>query len=91
MEVGASDNANSTTASKSQQNGQGGDETEEADQNTEPSNQDAILQQETSDKDLPGISEGVGTTASAIPLPQAKTKAKRPKFKASPSKAKGKS
>lgn len=51
MEVAASDKANSTT----QRNGQGGDETEEEDQNTEPSNQDAILQQEASDKDLPGL------------------------------------
>ena len=90
MEVGASDEGNSFTVTESQQNGQG-HETKEADQNTEPSNQDAILQQEASDKDLPWTSEDVGTTASAIPLPQAKTNAKRPKFKASRSKAKGKS
>jgi hypothetical protein len=90
MEVGASDEGNSFTVTESQQNGQG-HETKEADQNTEPSNADAIFQREASDKDLPGISEDFGATASAIPLPQAKTKAKRPKFKASRSKAKGKS
>ena len=91
MEVGASDKGNSSTVSESQQNEQGGHDTEEADQNTEPSNQGVILQREPSNKDFPGISENVGTPASAIPLPQAKTKAMRPKFKASRNKAKGKS
>lgn len=88
MGPGGADKAKATTASVSQQNVQGLDETEGGNQSTAPS---ATIEQEEPDKDQPETLEDTGTTSSAIPLPAAKAKAKRPKFKASRRKAKGRS